>query len=76
MTALVLDPVDPEILYAATLQQGVFKTADGGATWAPLGTGLEGLTPRFLVIDPRSRDTLYAGTDEAGVLKIRQAGAR
>ena len=76
VTALVLDPVDPEILYAATLQQGVFKTADGGATWAPLGTGLEGLTPRFLVIDPRRRDTLYAGTDEAGVLKIRQSGAR
>jgi photosystem II stability/assembly factor-like uncharacterized protein len=74
VTALVLDPVDPEILYAATLQQGVFKTADGGATWTPLGKGLERLTTRFLVIDPRSRDTLYAGTDEAGVLKIRQSG--
>jgi hypothetical protein len=74
VTALTLDPVDPDVLYAATLQRGVFKTADGGVTWARLGTGLEGLTVRFLALDPRSRNTLYTGTDEAGVLKIQQSG--
>jgi photosystem II stability/assembly factor-like uncharacterized protein len=75
VNALVLDPVDPEVLYASTLQHGVFKTVDGGATWARLGTGLEGLTVRFLALDPRSRGTLYTGTDEAGVLKIQQSGS-
>ncbi|HEY0555220.1 MAG TPA: hypothetical protein VGG20_13210 [Thermoanaerobaculia bacterium] len=72
LSTLALDPVDPDVLYAGTLLRGVFKSADGGATWAPLGTGLTGINVRFLVIDPRSPDTLYAGTDEAGVMKIRQ----
>jgi photosystem II stability/assembly factor-like uncharacterized protein len=73
ITALTLDPVDREVLYAATLRRGVFKSSDGGLTWAPLGTGLEGLTVRFLVIDPRSRNTLYVSSNEAGVLKLRQS---
>jgi photosystem II stability/assembly factor-like uncharacterized protein len=74
VTAVVLDPVDKDILYVATLQNGVFKSTDGGATWDALGTGLAGLTVRFLVLDPRTPTTLYAGTAEAGVMKIRQSG--
>jgi photosystem II stability/assembly factor-like uncharacterized protein len=74
VTVVVLDPVDKDILYVATLQNGVFRSADGGLTWDALGTGLEGLTVRFLALDPRTRTTLYAGTDEAGVMKIRQSG--
>jgi photosystem II stability/assembly factor-like uncharacterized protein len=74
LSALALDPVDPAVLYAGTLLRGVFKSGDGGATWAPLGTGLTGINVRYLVIDPRDRDTLYAGTDESGVMKIRQSG--
>jgi photosystem II stability/assembly factor-like uncharacterized protein len=74
LSTLALDPVDPDVLYAGTLLRGVFKSADGGATWTPLGTGLTGINVRFLVIDPRDRDTLYAGTDESGVMKIRQSG--
>jgi hypothetical protein len=74
VTAVVLDPVDKDVLYAATLQNGVFKSSNGGVSWESLGTGLAGLTVRFLVIDPRTRTTLYAGTDEAGVMKLRQSG--
>ena len=67
-------PRTPTSSTPRTLQRGVFKSADGGLTWAPLGTGLAGINVRFLVIDPRDRNTLYAGTDEAGVMKIRQSG--
>jgi photosystem II stability/assembly factor-like uncharacterized protein len=53
-TDLVIDPVNPQVLYAATYQRqrrtwgfngggpgsGIYKTTDGGATWTQLTTGL------------------------------------
>ncbi len=53
-TDLVIDPVNPQVLYAATYQRqrrtwgfngggpgsGIYKTVDGGATWTKLTTGL------------------------------------
>ncbi|MEZ5395775.1 MAG: hypothetical protein R2724_23580 [Bryobacterales bacterium] len=35
---LVIDPHTPNALYAATLNGGVWRTTDGGATWNPTGT--------------------------------------
>ncbi len=34
---LAVHPVDPKIVYAATLWNGVCKTVDGGRSWAELG---------------------------------------
>ena len=53
-TDIVIDPVNPQVLYAATYQRqrrtwgfngggpgsGIHKTTDGGATWTKLTTGL------------------------------------
>jgi photosystem II stability/assembly factor-like uncharacterized protein len=74
VVALALDPVEPNVAYAATTRNGVFRTADAGATWTSVGPGLGGLHVGFLVLDPRSRATLYAGTRERGVWKLQQSG--
>ena len=37
---IVLDPADPGRILVAISAAGVFGTADGGATWAPLNRGL------------------------------------
>ena len=74
VTAIALDPVERDVLYAGTVRSGVFKSIDGGLTWESLGTGLAGFGVWSLVIDPRDRSTLYAGTDLAGVMKLRQSG--
>jgi len=65
-SALVQDPKDPAILYIATrgksfAGQGVFKSTDAGASWAPANTGLY---PEVdcLAIDPDSGH-LFAGLD-------------
>jgi hypothetical protein len=56
---LVVDSRQPGILYAATADPGVQWSRDGGATWARLGTGLEGLTVSALALDPVTY-TLFA----------------
>ena len=52
MTALVLEPASPSILYAATAR-GIFKTVDGGQRWRPKGAGLGDKSVLSLAIDPR-----------------------
>jgi len=53
--------------------RGIFKTTDGGATWAAINTGLpQGrsfLYGSLLGIDPRNPATLYAATD-VGVFSL------
>lgn len=58
--SLVVDPGNPEILYAGTLGYGVFRTTDGGATWSP--AGLAKTIISTLALDPTDSNTIYAGT--------------
>lgn len=37
---VVADPADPNVAYAGTSLDGVFKTGDGGQTWAGINEGL------------------------------------
>ena len=77
INALVVDPSNPSTMYAGTSLAGVFRSLDGGATWAPMNDGLfgdgrygySGLRIQSLLLDP-SDGVLYAGT-ENGVFAIR-----
>lgn len=60
--AFAVDPLTSTTLYAGTFG-GVFKSADGGATWNP--SGLVNSYISALAIDPLMPTTLYAGTSEA-----------
>jgi photosystem II stability/assembly factor-like uncharacterized protein len=57
LQTLVIDPVTPTTLYAASFY-GLAKSVDSGSTWEPLTTPCNGLTQ--LAIDPLHPDTLYA----------------
>ena len=70
---IVLEAIDPEdasILYARTSDGTgrVLKSRDGGATWSPAGSGLDGLGFVALAVNPRQPATLYAGTHN-GIFK-------
>ncbi len=67
---LVPDPVNPLRLYAVS--HDVFRSDDGGHTWAPVGPGLRGPHITDLVIDPIHPRILYAGTTGRSVLRIEQ----
>ncbi len=78
---LVMDPRDPETLYAATYDRfrrpwmwgiggpgsGVHKTVDGGKTWTRLTNGLPaGIIGRIgLAVSPKDPQVLYAEVENA-----------
>jgi photosystem II stability/assembly factor-like uncharacterized protein len=71
--AFAIDQTIPTTLYAGG--EGVFKSTDGGQTWAAINTGLPNSSQvNALVIDPIHPSTLYAGTNNYGVFKSTDGG--
>jgi len=71
--ALVIDPVDPNRLYAAVLghpfganeQRGIFRSLDGGKTWERVLYKDENTGGSDIEMDPSNPDVLYAGLWES-----------
>ena len=95
VTDVVMDPRNPDVLFAATYQRrrhvftlidggpgsAVWKSRDGGATWAKLAGGLpkEQMGRIGLAIPPARPDTVYAiieaARDAGGLYRSTDAGA-
>ena len=77
---LVIDPSAPEVLYAAIAESvqnpgGVYRSTDGGASWAPAHEGLSFPGPIWdLAFDPSDSAVLYAATPR-GVSRSTDRGA-
>ncbi len=61
---LVIDPVQPHIMYTGGVSGGIWKTENAGARWEPVGDDLANIAVNALVLDPNNRNVLYAGTGE------------
>ena len=70
---ITVHPSNADMAWAATAGRGVFRTSDGGATWAA-GAGLETATVMSLAGDPNNPTVLYAGTVNSGVFKSTDGG--
>jgi uncharacterized repeat protein (TIGR01451 family) len=69
---LTIDPVHPNILYAASLQR-IGRSVDGGSSWETLrdsGSRLPLWIPNALIADPKRPENLLLGTDGTGVQQI------
>jgi uncharacterized protein (TIGR03437 family) len=61
---LVMKPDDPTVLIAAQKNLGVFRTADGGATWARVDSGMDITTGTgVLAWSPSDPNTVYCERD-------------
>jgi photosystem II stability/assembly factor-like uncharacterized protein len=67
VTDIVPDPTNPMTIYVATARGGIWKTTDGGVTWAPMSDNAISLQIGALDISASSPQTLYAGTGEGNV---------
>ena len=56
---LAIDLADSDVVYAGTLDQGVFTSFDAGASWAPTNVGLYNTNVRALAVET---DRVYAGS--------------
>ncbi len=65
--AIAFDPTDTSIMYIGTATGGVWKSSDGGNTFAPLTDNAESSAISSLAIDPQDPNVIYAGTGEIGV---------
>ena len=71
--ALAINPNNAQILYVGSNDAGVFKTTNGGTSWAPSTTGINTNSIRALVVHPTTTTTVYAGTDN-GVFQSTNSG--
>jgi photosystem II stability/assembly factor-like uncharacterized protein len=82
--ALLVDPRNPNVMYAAGVSGGVWRTNDGGASWEALDDLLPTLAINTMAMDPSNPDVIYAGTGEgffnldavrgAGIFKTNNGG--
>jgi hypothetical protein len=83
--ALLIDPSNPDVMYAAAVAGGIWKTTNAGTSWAPLDDFLANIAVTCMAFDPSNSNTIYAGTGEgyfnadgvrgAGIFKSIDAGA-
>lgn len=59
------DPRYPHVLYAGASTGGVFKSWDGGWTWAPVFDDQAILSVGDIAVDPNNTQIIYVGTGEA-----------
>ncbi|MBP7867813.1 MAG: hypothetical protein KA419_17930 [Acidobacteria bacterium] len=67
---VLFDPADPRIVYVGTYSRGVYRSLDGGQTWASFNRGLEDQAVRGLACAGGVARTLLAGTWGTGVFAL------
>ena len=82
--SLVIHPTTPTTMWAGAVAGGVWKTTDGGASWAPLDDMMANLAVSSMALDLTNPNVLYAGTGEgfyngdvvrgAGIFKSTNGG--
>lgn len=76
LTALSVDPADPDRLYAGFyFPDYVLRSDDGGATWRRATIGLGAGPVTSLVIDPTNPATMYASQLDSGVFRSTDGGS-
>ncbi len=62
--ALLIHPTNPQVMYAAGVAGGVWKTTNAGALWQPLTDLMANIAVSCLAFDPSNPNVIYAGTGE------------
>ena len=74
---ILIDPVNPQIIYLATSGRGILKSTDGGISWKEINVGLsdQNRDIRVLSMDPRNQKILYAGSHGQWIFQSLDSGA-
>ena len=75
IVVIQLHPKNPEILYITT-NEYIYKSRDGGRTWANISKGMSHSRVISMAVDPSYPATVYAGTKGDEVYKSYDGGQR
>jgi photosystem II stability/assembly factor-like uncharacterized protein len=64
VNALAINQTNTNIIYSGSAKGGLWKTADGGSTWANLTDALPSQTIGAVVLDPQNQNTVLFATGE------------
>jgi protocatechuate 3,4-dioxygenase beta subunit len=67
LAALAAHPTDPNTIYVAAAGGGVWKTTNGGTSWAPLTDNQGSLFMGAIALAPSNPNIIYAGEGEANL---------
>lgn len=73
-TAVTVCPVNPAVVYAGSWGNGVYRSADGGATWQQRAGGLIDPWIYDIAVAENSCDVVYVATSSGGVFKTASGG--
>lgn len=61
VTVVRFDPLAPNVVWVGTIEHGIFRSTDGGVTWAPMNNGLSIGEIGAIAIDPHNSANLWTG---------------
>ena len=75
---LAVDPHDPDRVYVGTLDNGLYATQDGGATWHQPENGLDDRRVMSVAVSPAHRESnvsvAYCGTEPSNLYRSEDGG--
>jgi len=66
----IIYPDNTQVIHAANGDAGVMESQDGGVSWTPINTGIQGLYVQSLAIGSRSPLKIYAEVVDAGIWEM------
>jgi hypothetical protein len=62
--SIVIDPANVNNMWIGSVGGGIWKSTNGGTSWAPVNDFMANLAVSTMIINPVSTATMYAGTGE------------
>lgn len=83
VSSIVIHPTNPNIIYIGTGDRdagdapgyGVWRTTDGGNTWASYNSGMGNRTVNEIVMDPTDSNKLYAACNNGYIYRTTNGGS-
>lgn len=74
ITRFAVHPTDQRIIYTASASGGLWKTLNGGTTWAPVFDKATSVSMGEVTLDPNDPNTVWIGTGEQNNVRSSQFG--
>jgi len=62
--SILIHPTNSDMMWVGSVTGGIWKTTNGGGSWAPLDDFMGNLSVTTMVMSPSDQNVIYAGTGE------------